>query len=74
MDGQANIAALIGAAITPGSDDRSDLLRLSAASWPGRDDRTVPIGRRWVEEWGPLPMTIAPHDCAGSLAPCARCN
>jgi hypothetical protein len=61
MDGHGNIAALIAAAITKQTEDRTTLLRLSAASWPGRDDRTVPVGREWVRAWGPrpLPLTLA---------------
>jgi hypothetical protein len=61
MDGQTHLAALIRAAVTPESD-RSALLRLSAACWPGRDDRTVPVGRKWIQAWGPRPMTVEPQD------------
>jgi hypothetical protein len=59
MDGQGHFAALLAAAITDKTADRSTLLRLSAASWPGRDDRTVPVGREWVRAWGPRPMPLA---------------
>jgi hypothetical protein len=62
MDGQRDIAALLHAAITPDTRDRSALLRLSAACWPGRDDRTVPVGREWIRAWGPRPMTVEPED------------
>jgi hypothetical protein len=61
MDGQDHLAALIRAAVTAESD-RSALLRLSAACWPGRDDRTVPVGREWIRAWGPRPMTVEPED------------
>ena len=71
MHEPGDIAALIGAAITKKTHDRSFLLRVSAACWPGRDDRTVPIARRWVESWGPQTMSLAPHACTG---PCATCN
>ena len=71
MDGQGNIAALIAAAITGQTEDRSVLLRLSAASWPGRDDRTVPVARNWIRTWGPRPMSVEPHACS---TPCASCN
>jgi hypothetical protein len=71
MDGQGNIAALIGAAVTARTADRGALLRLSAACWPGRDDRTVPVARRWIESWGPRPMAVEPHVCSGL---CASCN
>lgn len=60
-DGQVDIAALIAAAVTSGTEDRGALLRLSAASWPGRDDRTVPVGREWVRAWGPQPLPLAPQ-------------
>ena len=56
MDGVDDIAALVAAAVTEHTDDRSALLRLSAASWPGRDDRTVPVGREWIRAWGPRPI------------------
>jgi hypothetical protein len=62
MDGQGKIAALIAAAVTDETEDRSALLRLSAALWPGRDDRTVPVARRWIQTWGPRPMTAEPGD------------
>jgi hypothetical protein len=62
MDGQGNIAALIAAAVTHQTDDRGALLRMSAALWPGRDDRTVPVGRQWIQAWGPRPMTVEPGD------------
>jgi hypothetical protein len=58
VNGQGNIAALIAAAITEQTEDRTTLLRLSAASWPGRDDRTVPVGREWVRAWGPKPLPL----------------
>jgi hypothetical protein len=61
MDGQASIAALIGAAVTEHTEDRSALLRLSAATWPGRDDRTVPVGRDWIRAWGPRPIPPVPQ-------------
>ena len=61
-DGQVDIAALIAAAVTSGTEDRGALLRLSAAIWPGRDDRTVPVGREWVKAWGPRTLPLAPQD------------
>ena len=73
MDGP-RLAALLDAAITPTTDDRAALLRLSAACWPGRDDRTVPVGRSWVRSWGPRPMTAAPHACPSAAGPCGFCN
>ena len=60
-DGHADIAALVAAAVTSATKDRGALLRLSAASWPGRDDRTVPVGREWVRAWGPRPLPLAPQ-------------
>ena len=73
MDGD-RIAALIDGAVTPHTDDRSALLRITAACWPGRDDRTVPVGRHWIRLWGPRPMTAAPHECAPATGPCGYCN
>lgn len=62
VDGQGNIEALIAGAITERTVDRSALLRLSAASWPGRDDRTVPVGRDWIRAWGPCPIPPVQQD------------
>lgn len=58
MDADGDIAALVAGAVTERTRDRSALLRLSAASWPGRDDRTVPVGREWVKAWGPKPLPL----------------
>jgi hypothetical protein len=71
MDGH-RFAALMNAAITPGTADRAALTRLTATCWPGRDDRTVPVGRNWVKLWGPRPMTAAPHRCVAER--CGFCN
>ena len=65
------IAAILDAAVTPDHDDRAALARLTALCWPGGDDRTVPIGRRWVSQWGPRPMKVKSHRCAGG---CSTCN
>ena len=61
-DGQVDIAALIASAVTSRTEDRGALLRLTATSWPGRDDRTVPVGREWVRAWGPQPLPLVPQD------------
>lgn len=61
MERQGNIEALIAGAVTGQTADRSALLRLSAASWPGRDDRTVPVGRDWIRAWGPKPIPPVPQ-------------
>ena len=65
-------AALHASAVTETTDDRAALLRLSARCWPGRDDRTVPVGRNWVRLWGPRTMTAAPHRCVTER--CGFCN
>ena len=62
MEGQVDIEALIAGAITEHTADRSALLRLSAASWPGRDDRTIPVGRDWIRAWGPRPIPPLQQD------------
>ena len=62
MDEQGSIGAWIAAAVTERSADRSALLRLTAGCWPGRDDRTVPVGRNWIRVWGPRPLHVPPPD------------
>ena len=73
MDGH-RFAALMSAAVTTETDDRAALMRITASCWPGRDDRTVPVGRHWIRLWGPRPMTAAPHDCGPTPGPCGFCN
>jgi hypothetical protein len=68
------LSVLVDTAVTPATADRSALLRLTAALWPGRDDRTVPVGRHWVRQWGPRPMHATPHECAATGRPCGYCN
>ncbi len=68
------VAALVGAAVTPATTDRTALMTLSARCWPGRDDRTLPAGRHWIRAWGPRPMTAIPHECDGTETSCGYCN
>src|SRR5690606_25325846 len=70
----AHVAALVAAAVTPETDDRTTLMTLNSRCWPGGQDRTVPAGRQWIRAWGSRPMTAVPHQCGPAAPRCGYCN